>query len=59
MRQFLQLSLGMLVVPEQFALGVAAKAFDEKGGLIDEKHTPAVQRVVESVLRTAGALKVR
>jgi chromate reductase, NAD(P)H dehydrogenase (quinone) len=55
-RQFLQLSLGMLVVPEQFALGVAAKAFDEKGGLVDEKNTPAVQRVVDSVLRTARGM---
>jgi chromate reductase, NAD(P)H dehydrogenase (quinone) len=57
-RQFLQLSLSMLVMPEQFALGAAAKAFDEKGGLIDEKNTSAMQRVVDSVMRTAGALKV-
>jgi NAD(P)H-dependent FMN reductase len=56
-RQFLQGALGMLVVPEQFALGAAAKAFDDKGGLIDEKNTAATQRVVDSVLRIAGALK--
>ena len=56
-RQFLQGALGMLVVPEQFALGSAAKAFDEKGGLVDEKNAPAVQRVVDAVLRTARALK--
>ena len=55
-RQFLQGALSMLVVPEQFALGAAAKAFDEKGGLVDEKHTQAVQRVVDSVLRTARAM---
>ena len=55
-RQFLQGALGMLVVPEQFALGAAAKAFDEKGGLIDEKNTSAVQRVVDSVLRTARGM---
>jgi NAD(P)H-dependent FMN reductase len=57
MRQFLQGALGMLVVPEQFALGAAAKAFDADGGFADEKHRQAVQRVVDSVLRVAGALK--
>jgi len=56
-RQFLQLSLGMLVVPEQFALGQAGKAFDANGGLLDEKHTQAVQRVVDSLLRTARGLR--
>ena len=56
-RQFLQLALGMLVVPEQFALVQAGKAFDANGALADEKHTQAVQRVVDSVLRTSAALK--
>ena len=56
-RQFLQMALGMLVVPEQFALSAAAKAFDANGGFADEKHTQAVQRVVDAVLRIAGALK--
>ncbi len=55
-RQFLQLALGMLVVPEQFALVQAAKAFDSNGALVDEKHTQAVQRVVDSTLRTARAM---
>jgi chromate reductase, NAD(P)H dehydrogenase (quinone) len=55
-RQFLQGAPGMLVVPEQFALGAAAKAFDDKGALIDEKNTLAVQRVVDSVLRTARGM---
>ena len=56
-RQFLQLALGLLVVPEQFALGQANKAFDDSGQLIDTKQLQSVQRVVSSVLRTAGALK--
>ena len=56
-RQFLQLALGLLVVPEQFALGQANKAFDDSGQLIDAKQLQSVQRVVSSVLRTAGALK--
>jgi hypothetical protein len=45
------------VVPEQFALVQAAKAFDANGALLDEKHTQAVQRVVDSVLRTARAMQ--
>lgn len=56
-RQYLQLALGMLVVPEQFALVQASKAFDEQGRLIDAKQQQSVQRVVDAVLRTAGALK--
>jgi chromate reductase, NAD(P)H dehydrogenase (quinone) len=56
-RQFLQLALGMLVVPEQFALVQAGKAFDANGALVDEKQAQAVQRVVDSVLRTARAMK--
>jgi chromate reductase, NAD(P)H dehydrogenase (quinone) len=57
-RQFLQMALGMLVVPEQFALVQAGKAFDVNGALADEKQTQAVQRVVESVLRTAQAMNL-
>lgn len=56
-RQFLSLAIGMLVVPEQFALPLAGKAFDEQGQLIDDKQQAAVQRVVGAVLRTATALK--
>ena len=56
-RQFLHNTLAMLVVPEQFALAQANKAFDEHGELLDLKHQQAVQRVVASVVRVAGALK--
>ena len=55
-RQFLQLAPAMLVVPEQFALGQAGKAFDAAGHLVDDKQVQAVQRVVDAVLRTARAL---
>lgn len=58
LRQFLQMAIGMLVVPEQFALGQAHKAFDEATGqLIDSKHQQSVQRVTQAVLRTASALR--
>jgi NAD(P)H-dependent FMN reductase len=56
-RQFLQLALAMLVVPEQFALVQAAKAFDAEGKLADDKQQQALQRVVDSVLRTARAMQ--
>jgi chromate reductase, NAD(P)H dehydrogenase (quinone) len=56
-RQFLHNTLGMLVVPEQFALVQAGKAFDEQGEMIDAKQMQGVQRVVASVVRVAGALK--
>ena len=56
-RQFLHNTLGFLVVPEQFALVQAGKAFDEQGALIDAKQMQSVQRVVASVVRVAGALK--
>ena len=58
-RQFMHNTLGMLVVPEQFALPLAGKAFDEGGRLIDPRHAQGVQRVVDSVLRLARALKGR
>jgi chromate reductase, NAD(P)H dehydrogenase (quinone) len=57
-RQFLSLAIGMLVVPEQFALVLAGKAFDNDGKLVNDKQQAAVQRVVDAVLRTATALKV-
>lgn len=56
-RQFLTYNLGMLVVPEQFALSAAAKAFDAEGRFLDPKHEESLRRVVNSVLRTARALK--
>ena len=57
-RQFLHNTLGMLVVPEQFALAQANQAFDAHGALLDAKHLQAVLRVVASVERVAGALRV-
>lgn len=56
-RAFLQMAPAMVVVPEQFALSQAGKAFGEDGALLDEKHRQQVQRVVAAVLRMARALK--
>lgn len=57
LRQFLQLSIGMLVVPEQFALGQAHQAFAADGGLGDAKQAASLRRVVDAVVRTASALR--
>lgn len=57
-RQFFHNVLGMLVLPEQFALSQAMNAFDENGQLRDDKHLQAVKRVVQAVLRVGSALRV-
>lgn len=57
-RQFLHNVLGMLVLPEQFALSQAMNAFDDNGKLRDEKHLQAVQRVVSAAVRVGSALRV-
>jgi NAD(P)H-dependent FMN reductase len=56
-RQFLQMNLGMLVVPEQFGLVRADQAFDATGTLKDAASQAGVARVVSAVLRVARALK--
>lgn len=56
-RQFLQMNLGMIVVPEQFGLASAGQAFDAASQLVDAKARDAVARVVNAALRTARALK--
>lgn len=56
-RQFLHNVLGMLVVPEQLALSLAAQAFDSEGKLREAKQAQAAQRVVRSVLRLSAALR--
>lgn len=57
LRQFLQLNIGMLVVPEQFALGQAHQAFAEDGTLSDAKQAAGLQRVLDALQRTALALQ--
>ncbi|OYY63681.1 MAG: hypothetical protein B7Y51_05705 [Burkholderiales bacterium 28-67-8] len=56
-RQFLQMNLGMLVVPEQFGLVRADQAFDAAAALVDATALAGVARVVDAVLRTARSLK--
>lgn len=58
LRQYLQMALAMIVVPQQYALGRANEAFDEQGALKDEKARLAVAGVLTAVGGLAGALRV-
>lgn len=57
-RIYLSTNFGMLVVPEQFALGSAESAFDEAGNLKTASHHGAVERVVKSVVNQATLRRV-
>ncbi|QSA98609.1 NADPH-dependent FMN reductase [Methylococcus sp. EFPC2] len=54
-RQYLA-NLGLIVVPEQVALGNAHTLFDEAGELIDPRQQAAVQSVAAAVVRLGRAL---
>ena len=58
--QTLRLLLGnlrMVVLPDMFALGDAAKAFDENGKLKDAKHVAAVESVAAALVRLTAKMK--
>jgi NAD(P)H-dependent FMN reductase len=57
LRSFLSMNLGMLVVPQTHSIPAATQAFDERGALVDPKQQAGIERVVQAVLRTAGALE--
>jgi NAD(P)H-dependent FMN reductase len=57
MRQFLGLTIGMLVLPQQFALGRAGEAFGPDGVLVDVKAQQAVTGVAAALLRISNALQ--
>jgi chromate reductase, NAD(P)H dehydrogenase (quinone) len=59
LRQYVQMAFGMMVVPQQFALGKAHEAFDETGGLKDTRATQSVEGVLTSLTLLALALKTR
>ena len=50
-------NIRMLVIPEQFGLASASKAFDESGQLIDEKQFAAVKNVVDKLIKVTKAIK--
>ncbi len=50
-------SMGMLVIPEQVAVGAAHEAFAEDGTLVDEKLAGRVATAMQSLVRTSSCLK--
>lgn len=57
LRGYLAGSFGMLVAPQQFALGKADTAFDATGALADERALAQVRGVLGGLMRLAQALK--
>jgi NAD(P)H-dependent FMN reductase len=56
LRQFLQMTFAMIVVPQQFALGHADQAFDDAGALVEPKAQQTVHGVLGALQRLAQAL---
>jgi len=50
-------SCGALVIPQQFALGQAAQAFDDSGALKDSEHEAAAAGVAHALIDTTRRLK--
>jgi chromate reductase, NAD(P)H dehydrogenase (quinone) len=57
LRQYLQMAFAMIVVPQQFALGRAHEAFDERGALKDERSARTVGGVLAALASLAAALR--
>ena len=56
-RHYRQMAFAMLVVPQQFALGQAHEAFAADGVLSDARAAQSVERVLQGLVRVAGALR--
>ncbi len=50
-------TLGVLIVPTQFALSQAATAFNDDGSLKEERHSDAVRAVVTELLGVTSAMR--
>jgi chromate reductase len=50
-------NIGMVVIPEQVAVGAAHEAFAENGSLIDEKLAGRVATAMKSLVRTSSLLR--
>ncbi len=57
LRQCLELALGALIIPEQFTLPAANKAFDEKGALIDEQREKFLDAMLRGLVERAILLR--
>ncbi len=49
-------NIGVLVIPEQLAVGRAQEAFDPSGDLRDEKHRASLAAVARSLVRVTAAM---
>lgn len=56
LRQLLS-GIGVLVIPDQLAIGGAMSVFDGEGQLKDDSWQPKIDGVVEALMKTASALK--
>jgi NAD(P)H-dependent FMN reductase len=57
LRQYLQMAFAMLVVPQQYALGIAHEAFDEAGSLKDARAVRSVDTVLQALAKLATAVR--
>lgn len=57
LRQCLELALGALIIPEQFTLPAANKAFDDKGALIDERRAKFLSAMLIGLVERATLLR--
>jgi NAD(P)H-dependent FMN reductase len=56
-RQSLGLGLGALVIPEQFLLPGATRAFNEDGSLAEDANPKALQTMIKALLYAARQMK--
>lgn len=50
-------NIGVIVLPDQLAVGKADEAFDADGALVNPKQAALVQAVVAELLRVGGAIR--
>lgn len=50
-------NIGVLVLPEQLAVGRAHEAFDEEGGLKDPRQAASVEALIGQLVRVASRLR--
>lgn len=58
LRQTLGLGLGALIIPEQFLLPAANKAFNNDGSLADDANPKALQAMLKSLLHAARQMSM-
>ena len=50
-------NIGVLVLPQQFAVSKASEAFDASGGMKDEKQRGQIEGLARGVVETARKLR--